>query len=598
VLKDRGRGRGALIAWAALAAAVLAPIGWGLAPAFPWDVDNIAPGSVLRVLAQHFAPGWYSSYGPVPYELGALVMAPLLALFKLTGELGTPSAAWPHGFAHPAAALAALTVAVRLLSATMALGLVALAVRRERQQAVAPADWVMPLVALGSATFCYYAHTSNVDLPYLFWLWAAYHLVETPAASRGACALGAACAALAVATKEQSAPLAAVAVLAGMAHASRSAGASSGARLAAAAGPALAALAAYALAWMLPFNLEGWRAHHHFLFAEARYPRTYALDAAGLAALSGRAFTLLPLALGWPAVTFAGLALALRVSWRGLGWRALGCALYLAAFLISIGYVYPRFLLPLALLAFPLAGRGFGAVTGAFRGWSRDPRPLAAGLLVLALSGGPALAWLSLRDPRLDAERWMARHVPPDALVELAGNPQFQARVPVERRLLRTRADSLGFAPRGPRGDIVLLSSLDAYAFQRDADVRATWWDSLTMAPPAGRYDARRFAPGRLGMLARGLPVAPEVWIYVRRDTRLMSSADSRQARPATARTARQPQRGGPVGSDAEIGRDVPARIAHLQVRHAVAAEPHLSPIVPRDVSQTQTHVAVAAHEQ
>ncbi len=515
-----GRGRAAPLLWLALALVILVPIGWGAASTYPWDVDNIAPGSVLKGLAHHFGSGWSSSYGPLPYLLGALAALPVLAAIRLGGGLSHPSAEWPYGFAQPERALSAVVIAVRLVSAFMALGIVALAARRERAQPAPPPSWAMPLIALGSATFCYYARTSNVDMHYLFWLWLAYHLVEAPLASMPRLALGAACAALAVACKEQAAPLALVVVVAAMVRALRGADGSALARIGAALLPALAALIAYAIVWQLPFNTSGWWEHHKFVFMQARYPRSFPLSAGGLIALAGRTVSLLPLTLGWLATVSAAIAIVLGVSWRGLGLRAIGCAVYLVTFLGAVGYVYPRFLLPLTLIAFPLAARGLREFIGLARNVSRDARPVAAAAALLALTGGPTLLAVSLAEPRLAAERWIAAHVPPDAVIEVAGNPQLQARIPHDRTLLHTTEESIAIDPHGPRGDVVLVSSLDGFYFQRDPLVRESWWDPLNAASGAS-YRPIVFTPGPLERLVNGLPVSPEVTIYVRSDVEL-----------------------------------------------------------------------------
>jgi len=40
--------RADVLAWAALVLLLGSALGWGLDPQFGWDVDNAAPGSVLR----------------------------------------------------------------------------------------------------------------------------------------------------------------------------------------------------------------------------------------------------------------------------------------------------------------------------------------------------------------------------------------------------------------------------------------------------------------------------------------------------------------------------------------------------------------------
>ena len=99
-----------------VAALLLAGITWGLHPQFSWDVDNTAPGSVLKAIAQKFGPHWSSSYGPIPYFTMALPMVPMLVAFKFSHELGKPSGTYPWGFAHPDFSVNALTLGARAMT--------------------------------------------------------------------------------------------------------------------------------------------------------------------------------------------------------------------------------------------------------------------------------------------------------------------------------------------------------------------------------------------------------------------------------------------------------------------------------------------------
>jgi hypothetical protein len=502
-------------AWLALILTLLVPVWWGADISSSWDVDNIAPGSVLKGMVARFGPGWYSSYGPLPYYVTAAAYLPLVAVMKLSGELGHPSPVYPWGFAHPEASALALVVTARLVTLLLALGVAWLASRDVRRSGEGGrAAWV-PVLLLGSAVFAYYARTSNVDLHGLFWLWLGFHLIEEPGARPARLALGAAAATLAMCCKEQLAPISAVAMLWAMWRASvpRAGGRSVGPALLV----ALVAAATYALAWRLPFGLPGWTDHNRFILTEARYARSYPLTPAGVGALGARCAQLLPLVLGPALLVLTVAALALRVSWRGLGARATGLALYLATFVGSIGYVYPRFLLPLLLVAVPLSVRAIGAIEARLQPRPALARSLAALVLALALAGGPALSVSMLFDPRLAAERWLREHLALDERLELTGNPHFQVRASPGMRVIWTRVDSLRVRPRGPVGDVVMTSSITDYQFERDSTARLCYWDPLHAGPPLGRYHEtavfRNRAPTRW---MSGLPVAPTIRVFER----------------------------------------------------------------------------------
>jgi hypothetical protein len=503
--------------WLGLALVLLVPIWWGLDSRFPWDVDHIAPGPVLKAMAARFGGQWNSSYGPIPYIVTGIGMVPPLLALRVAGELGVPSSTYPWGFRHPTASIGLLVLVARLVTLALALAAAWLSARAARRFAPATPGWFVPIALAGSATFAYYSRTSNVDMHALFWLFLAFdRLEQSPRRLRWLCLAGAA-AAWAVCCKEQVTPIAIVilgtAMLRSVRGASRSALRRAGAALAVSAASALA----YAAAWRLPWGFPGWLTHHHFLFEKAVYPRAYALDVEGLAGLALKNVEYLPLVLGPVLLIACALALFARVSWRGLAPRAIACALYLVWFIGTIGYVYPRFLLPLLLLAIPLGARAAQGVSEALRERPEKARLVAAVAILLALAGGPVLSWTMLRDPRISVERWLEARVPPGAEVEIAGNPHFQPRLPPRLNPLFTRPADLTATPRPPLGDVVLVSSLDEYRFQRDPLLRARWWEPLHAIPPLGEYAPPiEFRPDPVSWLIHGLPVAPKISLFIR----------------------------------------------------------------------------------
>jgi hypothetical protein len=501
--------RGEWPAWIALAAVLVVPIWWGADASFPWDLDNLAPGSVLKGLSMGFGKGWYSSYGPLPYYLMGLAYMPVLVVMKLVHELGNPTGAWPHGFRHPWFSITVLVVTARLTTVACALGIAWLAARRARDDDPDGPRWLVPLLLLGSAQFAYYGRTSNADVHSLFWLFLGVRLAEAPRGSLRRLCAGAAAAVCALCCKEQAAPAGAVIGLACMVQAWRLPGAAAS-RMRAVVLVGAAAVATYVLLWQLPFNLSGWRAHNEFLWQEALYPRKYPATPAGFAALGARAMSFLPLALGLPVLAGLVSALAQRVSLRGLGVRGWVVLAHLAGFVARIGYVYPRFLLPLLLLALPLAVRGL-AVPPRWRG------AVAALVVVLGLAGGPLVSWLMLADPRLPAERWLRANVPGHATVEVAGNAHANVRVPRGPVIVRVGADELAVRPRGPVGDVVVVSSADSVYFSERSEVRTAWWEPLHASPPDGSWRLAAAFPRPPGAgLVGEMWLGPAIEIYAR----------------------------------------------------------------------------------
>lgn len=495
---------------AVLAVTLLLPIWWGAEGQFAWD-NSIAPSEVLRAMARRFAPDFFFTYGPVPYYLFAGAYVLVLVPLKLTGELGQPSTQYPWGFDHPELSMAALVVAAHLVTFALAMTLAVLAARRERDQGY---SWLAPIALLGSPVFAFYARTSNVDLHYLFWGWLAVHLAETGRSLARLC-WAVVAAVVAICTKEQVAPIAITVIVFALARAWRLPGREEGG-LRAVGALLLAAAATYVAVWRLPYALESWLIHHAFILGPARYARDFPATFAGMAALYGRSLQMLPSVLGFPILAGVALALLLRVSWAGLGLRTCACFAYAIGFLATIGYVYERFLLPFLLLAVPLAVRGYRA---AFEAWAQHPlrvRALGAAAVALALAGGPLLSWVMLNDPRYEMERWIRAHLTADAVVEIGGNPHYQARVPRRLKVVRVDADSLRDRPRGPVGDLVLTSSIDRYAFEREPEAQRRWLAVLEDRSAAGAYSRIVFPRGIGARLFPALEI-PDIVAYVRR---------------------------------------------------------------------------------
>jgi hypothetical protein len=529
---------GVWLAWLVFVITILVPIWWGADGHYPWDIDCIAPGGVFRRMASRFALGQVTTYPPLPYYMFALVYAPALALLHLVGELGKPTSEYPWGFRHPQASMTALVVLARLVTASLAAGIVWLGVRRARLDALRGGGWIVPVLALGAPTLLYYGRTTNPDLLYVFWLFLGFALLEAATTSRRlrTLAWAAVAATCAVTCKEQSAT-AAVVIIAFAAYRAWSGRTSSGVTVAGGASPERAvrtgaspdwgaavlvlvsAALAYALIWRLPWDWSGYSQHVHIEFTSNDQgglvdPRHFPLTPAGIAAIAWHYLLLSPALFGWPILIGVVAAMVLRVGLSGLWPRVLAFALYLLT-MLGVGYARPRFALPLMLLLLPLAARGLAAAlelvsrrAGALR------VPAIAAIVLLAFWGGPRLSLAMLTDPRLNAEDWLKNHSQAGARVEIGGNPRFSVRPSPSMDYSFSSRKELVANPRGPAGDFVVISSLDRWTFD-DPSLRAMWWDPLTTG---GQYQmtAQFDQPAFVSDLA-ALPVAPTIWVYQRK---------------------------------------------------------------------------------
>ncbi|HVH43206.1 MAG TPA: hypothetical protein VM925_12715, partial [Labilithrix sp.] len=212
------------LAWIVVAVGLLhlIGIGWGLPASDGWDNDGVAPRDFLPGLAATFTPGSYYTYPPVHLALLTLLNLPVI----LVAVLRAPSFGLADIIAEILRVPYMTTIAyvARSVSLVMSLGIVLFVARiaeeiRACELGVAPdsgretwtdervrrTGWCAAAFAGVNVSFTYYAHTSNLDVPYLFWgTWSLLHFTRAitrrePRRFRRALAL----AVLAVATKDQ-----------------------------------------------------------------------------------------------------------------------------------------------------------------------------------------------------------------------------------------------------------------------------------------------------------------------------------------------------------------------------------------------------------
>jgi hypothetical protein len=500
------RARSQPLTWILIAMIGLRVVGitWGLPGSDAWEDDGIAPRDFLVGTVETYTPGHFFTYPPVH----------LIGLTLLTAPVWGWALAHARSLAPPdviAAMIAVpigttLTLVARAVSAFMSLGIV-YALAKIGEELRGPRAGILIALTVGlNAPLVYYGHTSNLDVPYLFW--ASLSLLELvrvmvhvdPKRMRRAFVL----AALAIGTKDQAYALflLGVPLAFGLWFATDARARKSAKGLA----RALAISAVLALVLLLLLdgaitNPSGFRQRVAFLLGPASQEHAYYA-----ATWEGRFQILRGLALGfdrfypWPFAPLvvlgigAHIARARKDDERGrlaAGLLPLFAALsFVVCFNFAARRTEHRFALPEMLLAGVYAGLALDSLLEACRtAWAK--RVAVAALVPIfgwALFGCAAVDAVLVLDPRYEAEAWLEQQVRPGDTIEVYGTNAYLPRLPHEARV--SRVDVLPLSKRNPLPGVTEVESRfgDVEArHPRFIVVPEAWvWKYMNGAPPAG----------------------------------------------------------------------------------------------------------------
>lgn len=142
-------------------------IGWGLPASDGWDVDGVSPRDFLAGIMKTATPGDYFTYPPLHLLLLTVLTLPV----TLVALARAPSLA-PHDVIHAfvqVPIMSTFALVARVVSLVMSLGVVLVMGKLARTIAGPRArPWAMAIAGVEVAG-TYYAHTSNLDIPALFW---------------------------------------------------------------------------------------------------------------------------------------------------------------------------------------------------------------------------------------------------------------------------------------------------------------------------------------------------------------------------------------------------------------------------------------------
>lgn len=455
---------------------------WGLPSSDAWDNDGVAPRDVLPGLVDTVTPGRHYTYPPLQLFIVTLLTLPA-SIFALARSASLSQADVVQSFLD-VRVMTAFALVARALSLVCSLGIV-LAMGELAAILAGPSHkraraFGMALAGVDVA-LTYYAQTSNLDVPYLFW--ASLALVtfaksvseDTPRGLRQSAIF----AALAIATKDQAyalflLSLPTIAVCWAAVRARAGGARAAGELLKEAFFAALLGIATVLAIDGAIYNPRGFAARVRFLLGPASQDfAQYSKDLAGRAAAFSDSW--LPFPQHYPIVFLPvfvlGLWLAVRASVpavRRPRARIVAFLPLLAALSFTITFncwarrVEERFVMPQMILVSVYGGVALAQCAT----WAAS---LAAGTrakvvrAMFAVAVGAAFAWalrmsasvdvVMLRDPRYEAEAWLAAHVRPEDAVEVYGMNVYLPRFAPWMHVVRVGTEPV--ARRSPMPGIV-----------------------------------------------------------------------------------------------------------------------------------------------
>ena len=435
--------------WVLVAASL--PLGVGITWAMPgtdsWSADSISPRSCgLGAIVETFWPGHFHTYPPLHMALLTLLSLPWMAAAAL--RAGLSRAALEQELVKPVY-MTGIEVSARAVAFAMALGLLWATMRLWTRLAGRRTGLFAGALTAANATFIYYGHSGNLEVPYLFW--AAWALVELDRAGSGERRELRALVfvVLAVLTKDQAfgalaAPVVLCLVVIPWAVERRSPVRRELLRA------ILVAAGLYAVGSGAVVNPVGFGRRIAFLLGPASQSwATYPRGLHGLALWSRDVLRQLHDFTSWPIAlaAIAGILVSLFATKGVQRLRTLvplsGAISFTVLFTLSVRRSEHRFLLPQSVLLAPYAGLAFDV---AWRRWPRWRCPLALAAiaaLVPALLAVASLDATLIGDPRYEAEGFLAE-IPPGTPIEVYGGPIFLPRIPRALVAVRPGVERLG----------------------------------------------------------------------------------------------------------------------------------------------------------
>ncbi len=428
-------------------------LNWGLPASDGWDNDGIAPRDFLAGLVETFTPGHYYQYPPVQLILLGVLTLPVTLIGLANAASLSPADVIAEMVKVPY--MTAIALIARVVSLLMAAGTInavsrmVFEVRGERASLFALAFGAL------NAPLVYYARTSNLDVPYMFFASVAMLALVRALARKEPARLRrfAVFAVLAVGTKDQAYALFLGAVPVAFAlWIWRSPWAATRRRALVLTALKLLVLSVVLLfvVDLVPFNPSGFRARLHFLVGSASQDYVhYTNDWTGRFRVLEDIVTNSTRYYSVPALVLAviGGALGLsKIKDRDVRLAALIPLLCAVSYTMFFNCVARRtdhrFVLPQMILLAAYGGIALDLLTTQRVKW----RFWASWVITICTGGAAVFGCASvtaqlLLDPRYDAEAWLHEHVRPGDLIETHSLNVYLLRFPRDARIIRVGPD-------------------------------------------------------------------------------------------------------------------------------------------------------------
>ena len=469
-------------------------IWWGLPSFSGWAADEVVPMRVFKGIDKVFSNGWHYKYPPFHFYVLAILYLPFWALYKLN---------FLDIYSLPVYTI--LFYLGRFLSLILSAALLIVIYLCGREVFDRKSALFAVIISALSSPFIYYAKTTNLEIPYLFWAMLSFlfYLRILKYQKLQDYLLFSTTAAIAVCTKDQAygfyilTPV--FLIWQHHRHLTKTTKVRPRTKVAATQTPAkpgfvrlalplkvafrslrhknivlslAVGIGTFVLLQNLIFNWEGFSKHVQLIVSgDARIVPSYQQNIFGQLQILARSFTHIRFSMGWPlyAVCLLGFVRIISNFKKYTLFAALLIP-FVSYYLFFIGALWfnpVRYLMPWAI-AFALAGgKALAELLNPARQFFKAKVILAIAILIYTVAYGFSINLLMVQDSRYTVEAWIERNIEPAASVLGVGDAKYLPRLDSLNAKIVRKPSLKPFSPQSP-DYIITTSPYDRRRFEEN----------------------------------------------------------------------------------------------------------------------------------